>query len=361
MLLTILIVIFTLVALLALHEFGHFIIAKKLGVKVEEFGVGYPPRIVGKKFGETIYSINLLPFGAFVRITGEETREEGKDSFSQRPVWQRILIVLGGVVSFWIIAFLIFTFVMGVWGLPEVVNDDFPGEAEVRIISVSASSPAGIAGIKSGDTVLKIEGTGAEILEIKRVDKLQNFINSQVGKEVTLTLKRGEEIFEVSLVPRVSPPENEGPIGVGLVRVAYVKYPWYQIPGKGAVVTFQKTVQLPMALFSLFKGFLEGKEIEGVQLVGPIGIGGLMADFLKLGVDNFLLFVAMISVWLALFNILPIPALDGGKLLFLLIEGFRGKPVPQGIEQKVTTFFFFLLLILMVFVTIRDIIRLFHF
>ena len=359
MILTILIIFFTLVALLVLHEFGHFIIAKKLGVRVEEFGLGYPPRLVGKKFGETLYSINLLPFGAFVKITGEE--EEVKDfrSFSEKPIWQRALIILGGVISFWIIAFLIFTLVAGIWGMPEAVSDDFTGEAQVQIIAVSGSSPAEIAGVKSGDTVLEGKSTETGVLEITKVKEFQEFVNSQKGSEVNLTFERGKEIFDVILIPRISPPEGEGAIGVSLVRVSHFKSSWYAAPVKGMIVTAQKTVQIPMVLTSLFQRFLKGEKVEGIQLVGPIGIGGLMSQFLKLGVDNFLLFIAMISIWLALFNLLPIPALDGGKILFLMIEGVRGKPVPQEIEQKITAFFFLFLILLMIFVTVKDVIELF--
>ena len=237
MFLTILIIFFTLIAILILHELGHFIIAKKFGVRVEEFGIGYPPRIIGKKFGETVYSINLLPFGAFVRITGEEEVVKTSGSFSEKPVWQRALIILGGVFSFWLIAFLIFSFVSVIWGLPQAVSDDFIGEAQVQIIAISHNSPAEIVGIKAGDTILRSKSEETGILEITQVEELQNFINSQKGKEVILTLKRGKEIFDVNLIPRVSPPKEEGAIGISLVRVSYFKSYWYTAPGKGIFLT----------------------------------------------------------------------------------------------------------------------------
>lgn len=123
MILTILIAFISLIALIVLHEFGHFILAKKFGAKVEEFGIGYPPRLFGKKFGETIYSLNLLPFGAFVKVHGEEGGVENYRSFTNKSIWQRVLIVLGGVVSFWIIAAILLTIVAGVWGLPVAVLD----------------------------------------------------------------------------------------------------------------------------------------------------------------------------------------------------------------------------------------------
>jgi len=357
MLLTILIVLFSLVALLIIHELGHFITAKKLGVKVEEFGIGYPPRIFGKKFGETLYSINLLPFGAFVKIQGEEEKIEGERSFSERPVWQRALITLGGVVSFWIISFLIFSLIAGVWGLPQVVSDEFSGEAKVQIIQISRNSPAEKAGLLPGDKIIKAQ-SGEDVKEITKIKEIQDFIASHKGKEVVVSIERGKEILSFDLVPRVSPPEGEGAIGVALARVSRFKYSWYQSIWQGLRVTGEKTVQIPMVLGMMLKRAIKGEKVEGVQLVGPIGIGDLMSKALDSGIDNFLMFLAMISLWLALVNIMPIPALDGGKLLFLAIEALRKKPVSQDFEQKVTTFFFLALILLMVFVTIKDIIRL---
>ncbi len=358
MLLTILVIFLTLIILLVLHELGHFILAKKFGVKVEEFGIGYPPRIFGKKFGETIYSINLLPFGAFVKITGEEGEVDDPRSFSQKPLRQRASIILGGVVSFWIIAFLIFSLIAGVWGLPHAVSDDFQGKAQVQIIEIAKDSPAELAGIKAGDKIIELKAQSSK-LKINKVKEIQEFTNIYKGKEIVLTLKRAEEFLDVSLIPRVSPPEGEGAIGIGLARVAKIKYPWYQAPYIGARVTFQKTWQIPVVLGNLFQKFLKGEKVQGVELVGPIGIGKIMGQSLKLGIDNFLMVVGLIAVWLALFNALPIPALDGGKFLFLVIEGIRKKPISQEIEQKITISFFLVLILLMIFVTVKDVIRLF--
>ena len=139
---------FSIIALMVLHEFGHFILAKKFGVKVEEFGVGYPPRIFGKKFGETIYSLNLLPFGAFVKIYGETERTEDPWSFGGKPIWQRALVILGGVVSFWVISFVLFSVVMSL-GLPVGIEDeDTAGfkNPKVQIYEISQGSPAEKAG-----------------------------------------------------------------------------------------------------------------------------------------------------------------------------------------------------------------------
>jgi len=361
MILTILIVFLTIVGLLTLHELGHFLVAKKFGVKIEEFGFGYPPRIFGKKIGETIYSINLLPFGAFVRICGEEKRIREPRSFSQKPIWQRILIVLGGVVSFWIIAFFIFSFLAGTWGLSTAVSDEFNPNiknAKVQIAGIAKNSPADLAGLRGGERIVKIKSQESEIKEIAEMRKVQEFINKNLGRNIIMTVERGDEIFDVELVPRISPPEGEGPIGIVMARVVKLKYPWFRAPQQGLLVTAQQTIQLPVFLVKTLSKAIQGEKVTGVRMVGIVGLGELMSQALRSGIDNFLMFLAMISVWLAFFNILPVPALDGGKLLFLFIEGVRKKPVPQGVEQKITACFFFALILLMIFITIKDIMRL---
>ena len=335
-----------------LHELGHFLMAKKFGVEVEEFGIGYPPRIFGKKIGETIYSLNLLPFGAFVKIKGEEEKVEDSRSFSQKPIWQRSLIVLGGVISFWLIAVIILSSIAFFWGLPTSIPDDLKYEnnkAEVMVLEVMDNSPAQLAGIKAGDRIMNFD----------KISQFQKFILSHRGEEISLNIKRGEETFDVNLTPRVSYPQDEGSIGVGLARVANIKYPWYQAPWQGISVTARQTAAIPVVLGSVLKKVFQGEKVKGVKLVGPIGIGKIMSEALVLGGTNFLMLLSMISIWLAFFNILPIPALDGGKLLFLAIEKIRGRAVNPKIEAKVNAIFFGLLLGLMVFVTIRDIIKLF--
>jgi len=172
-------------------------------------------------------------------------------------------------------------------------------------------------------------------------------------------LQRGNKILNVDLIPRVHPPEGEGAIGIGLARVSKIKSSWYEAPWIGVKVTVEKTIQIPVIFGNLLGKLLKGEKVQGAQMMGPIGIGNVMGQALAVGVDNFLMFVAMIAVWLALFNILPIPALDGGKLLFLIIEAVRKKPVSEKIEQKITAGFFLFLILIMVFVTIKDIINLF--
>ena len=369
MFLTILIVFASLMGLIILHEFGHFILAKIFGVKVEEFGIGYPPRLIGKRFGETLYSLNLLPFGAFVKIPGEIGKTDDKRSFSSQSVSKRILIVLGGVLSFWVISAILFSivFTLGTRMAIEDTENFNLVSPKVQIAQIAPNSPAQIAGLEPGDAIeefkipYKAEPSGFRQnskFKIERVKELQELTEKYKGQEITLTIKKGKEILDVTLVPRVSPPEGEGPMGVALVRTAIKSYPWWKSPWQGILATINMTGAIIQGYGRAIKNVISGGP-SGVQMMGPVGVFHLFWQVSQLGINYFLQFLGMIAIYFALFNILPIPALDGGKLLFLGIEAIRKKPVSEKIEQNVTTAFFALLIALMILVTIKDISRLF--
>jgi len=361
MVLTIIIAFISLIGLIILHELGHFLLAKKFGVKVEEFGIGYPPRLFGKKIGETIYSLNLLPFGAFVKIYGHEERIEDPRSFSTKPFYQKSLIILGGVVVFWIVSAILLSIVMGI-GVPSAIDDEEGGilkDPKVQIAAVVSGSPAEAAQLKIGDAIsgLRFEN---EQLKIDKVSQVQEFTQAHKGEEVILTIQRGNEIFNVSLFPRASFPEGEGPMGMVLVRTALKSYPWYIAPIEGIKATGALTVAVVRGWGMVFSSLFQGKGIPpGVEIGGPVRIFELFVDVGALGISYFLQFIALISISLALINILPIPALDGGWFLFLVIEKIKRKPLNDKIIQKVSVTFFFLLIALMVWITIKDIIRIF--
>ena len=361
MILTIIIVFISIIGLLAFHEFGHFIFAKKFGVKVEEFGFGIPPRIWGKKIGETIYSINLIPIGAFVRILGEEEKNDDPRSFTKKPIWQRILIILGGVLSFWIIAVILLS-IIAAMGAPKVVEDTDNSNLlnpKVQILAVVKNSPAEKAGIRMGDFIEKMKSPEQEIT-IEKLKQVQDLANLNKGKEITITLERGKEFLEVSLVPRISYPEGEGAMGVSLARVAIKKYPWYQAPIEGINETKDLTIAAIDGWVQIFSSLMAKKGLPaGAEFIGPVGLFQLFFQMEQLGIIYFLRFVAIVSIFLALFNILPIPALDGGKMLFLIIEAIRKKPIKPELEQKITAAFFILLIGIMILVTIKDVIKLF--
>ena len=358
MVLNLILAFFSLIGLIVLHELGHFIFAKKFGVKVEEFGIGYPPRLLSKKIGETIYSLNLLPFGAFVKILGEEKRITDPRSFSAQPIKKRVLIVLGGVLSFWIVSAILLSIVMGV-GYPAMVEDEEAGvlNPKVQILNVAPNSPAEKAGLEIADTIkgVLIEGSFVPILKISQFQKI---VENYKGKELVLKIERGKEVFETKVIPRSSPPKNEGPMGIVLARVAIKKWPWYQAPWQGIKTTFNLTMGIIKGIgYTIFR-VIKGLPTQA-QLVGPIGIFALFSQMSKLGTIYFIQMVALISLYLAIFNLLPIPVLDGGKLLFLGIEAIRKRPISEKWEKNISAFFFILLIILMIIVTIKDINRFF--
>jgi regulator of sigma E protease len=339
-----------LIGLLVIHEFGHFILAKKFGVKVEEFGVGFPPRLIGKKIGETIYSINLLPFGAFVKMPGETEKSDDPRSFSSQPVLKRVIIALGGVVSFWFVSIILFSIVFSM-GTSVAISDETDSNLvnpKVQITAISADSPAEMAGLKPGDTITKF----------MKVKEVQEFTEKYKGKEIVLTIERGKEVFDVKLTPRENPPAGEGMMGVALVRTAFQSYPWYKAPLRGAQAAFNMTGAVIRGYGEAIKKMLL-RQPTGVTLTGPVGVFQLFTQASQMGASYFLQFTGMVAIYIALFNLVPIPAVDGGKILFLLIEAIKRKPVNPKIEQNVTSVFFGLLILLMIFITIKDVIRIF--
>lgn len=336
---------------------GHFFAAKKFNVKIEEFGIGLPPRLFGKKKGETIYSVNALPIGGFVRMEGEEKRSDDPRSFNKKPIWQRFIIVAAGVVVFWLIAVVIFTGLGAVTGIPTIGVSDTEDVANphVRILGVSNNSPAQEAGFQLGDTILSIGGQ-----EITTIQEVQTLSEQYAGQETSMVLERGTETIETTIAPREDPPSGQGAIGISLTRAGLVKYPWYEAPFQGVARTWNITMSV-FDMFGLLASGLTGGEglPEGAQVSGPVGVIDLLKNSLALGVPSFLSFVAVISVYLAIFNTIPIPALDGGRMFFILLEGVRRKPLPEKIEQRAILISFLILIPLILWVTVGDIQRLF--
>ncbi len=355
--LTLAVAFICLIILMIIHEYGHFIIAKKFGVRVDEFGIGYPPRIWGKKIGETIYSINWIPLGAFVRIFGEEGGVDDLRSFQSLKIWKRVLIVIGGVAAFWIAAIIIFSVVFAMGADLPVGDQDVQGfnNTKIKVINVVSESPADLAGLEAIDTIKGITVAGV-YQEVNKIAEFQKITTDNKGREITLVIERGGQALNVNLIPRVNPPAGQGSIGIGLERMATLieKTHWYQAPIKGLAYTWEITSKSLVGLYTVIAGLFSGKDLpEGASLAGPIGITVFLANAASYGVGFFLYFIGAISVLVAIFNLFPIPALDGGKLIFLLIEKVRGKPVSAVVEQWVTMVFFIILITLSLFITIR--------
>ena len=371
MVLTIIIAFISLVSLFILHEFGHFILAKIFHVKVEEFGIGYPPRLLGKKIGDTLYSLNLLPFGAFVKIPGEIERINEKGSFSAQPLLKRALIAFGGVLSFWIISAILFSIVFSL-GAEMTIGDEETKNVinpKVQIAGVAVDSPAKVAGLEVGDTIKQFQISPKESLQlptgqanlkfqISKVMELQELTEKYKGEEITLTVERGKEVFDVKLTPRILPPVGEGPMGIALVRTATKVYPWWLSPWQGILTAAKMTAAIIQGYYQAIKNSFLGLPSE-VELMGPVGIFHLFVQASELGVNYFLQFIGVIAIYVALFNILPIPSVDGGKLLFISIEAIRKKPISPKIEQNITATFFVFLVALSILVAIKDLSRIF--
>jgi len=337
--------------LVILHELGHFLFAKKFGIKVEEFGIGIPPRVAGKKWGETLYSLNLLPLGAFVKMKGEQSSDTSPRSFGSKPVWQRIIIVLGGVASSWLVAIILFTILVGTAGIPTVISDEDVENirrSQIFIAQVAPNSPAEKAGLLVGDVVQGFD----------TMTQLQEFVEEHKGEEIQFLIQRlGEsELVPVFVTPRIDVPKDEGATGIVLQRVGFVTSPWYKAPIQGTIITGRVTFQI----FAGFGRMISGQEQVSVdQFRGPIGIIDVLQSSLSFGFSGFLQLIGMIAIFLAIFNTLPIPALDGGRFVFLAIEGIIRKPLPDKLMQILIISSFVAFIPLIIWVSINDIQRLF--
>jgi len=360
---TILIFLIVLSVLIFVHEFGHFIVAKRAGLKVEEFGFGFPPRLWGIKRGETTYSINWIPFGGFVRIFGEDGQGGGSArSFASAKARTRVSITVAGVIMNFLLAVVLLS-VANVVGLRVGLVDEAQvkqaGDVKVQIIQVSPSSPAQTAGLTVLDEITGFRIDGREVA-VKNVADVQDFINQNRGKEMTIILRSGNETREKVLTPRLNPPPGEGALGISLAMTGVFRYPWYQAIGRGVTDSVFALEGTAIGYAAILKNFFTtGK--AGAELSGPIGIAVVTGQASRLGFAYLMQFVALISINLVILNIIPFPALDGGRLIFIAIEKLRGSPVPRKIENAVNTIGFALLVLLMIYVTTKDVTRFFKF
>ena len=361
MLLTIIVFILILGLLIFSHELGHFITAKKAGVKVEEFGFGFPPRIFGFKKGETTYSLNAIPVGGFVKIFGEEgkRRSRSKFAFYNKPAWKRALILVMGVLMNMVVAAILLS-VVHILGVPTIIEQGQETNyknIQIQVVETAKNSPAENAGVKIGDAIISLS-FGGEKAFIKEIEDVQTFVAFHSGQEITMEIKRGGETLSKQLTPRVNPPENEGALGIAMSKTGTMSYPWYTAILKGFETAGRLFVVMIEMFWLLIKNLITNGKMIG-EVAGPVGIVVVTSQMVKLGLVYVLQFAAILSINLALLNILPFPALDGGRLLFLLIEKIKGKPIKFKTERLANSIGFAILIALMLIVTFRDVIRLF--
>lgn len=352
---TIIIFVAILSLLVFVHELGHFVSAKKSGVRVDEFGFGFPPRIFGVKRGETIYSVNWIPLGGFVKIKGESgEKRTDKDSFGHQSIFHRTIILAAGVIMNVLLAWVLLSFGY-VIGLPQVVEDLSPyarvADAKIRVISVLKDSPADKAGFKAGDTVLSIDGA-----TVAEVEQVRGTTEQKKGMEVAVSVKREGNIETVKVVPDYIEQTGRTGIGVALVKTGIVSYPFWLAPIEGLHATWVFSKDIVMAFYGLFRDLFVHKEVT-VEFSGPVGIAVMTGEVAKLGFRYLIQFTALLSLNLAMINILPFPALDGGRIVFLIAEALRGRAVSRKIEIVTHNIGFALLMMLVIVVTYRDVVR----
>lgn len=368
----ILIGILILLFLVFIHELGHFLTAKMFGIKVLEFGFGFPPRIWGKKKGDTTYSINWIPAGGFVRLLGEEESSEDPRSFNKKSPWVRVIVVSSGVIINFLFAVLLFYLILGFSGFKfdfdqTTVQTNFIFGSQQNaplVLKVAPGSPGEFAGIKVGDKILY----GNEEL-IENTKSLQSFTQSHLGEEIQFTVLNIEEENErvVKVVPRVDPPEGEGAVGIGLgFDLATVTYETFVEKMFSGFMHAINSLQFQaVAIGSLVSQSFEEGTADPVRenVAGPIGIVSLISKFVGVGgfaaLGALVSLAALISLILAVINTLPIPALDGGRFFFILIEGVTGYRINPKVERAIHSVAFLILLVLVILVAFNDILKIF--
>jgi len=354
MILTIIIFLIMLSALVLVHEVGHFITARRLGLEVEEFGFGFPPRVWGMKRGRTTYSLNLIPIGGFVKIKGESGEDaNARDSFASQSPGARSVVVLAGVVMNILLAFVLLSVAFGI-GTSQIIDDGLPSSAHVRdahieILSVLKGSPADKAGILSGDTLATIDGqTFASYRDVQAYIKLHS------DRSLVIKITRNDNDIEKSVTPKIL-DEAKGPaLGVRLAVVGTVSYSFFSAIGQGIYATGMFLKEIVLAFSLLLVGLFRGIK-PTVDVAGPVGVAVLTGEAASRGIAFFLQFAAMLSLNLAVVNALPIPALDGGRFVFIVIEKIRGRAITRRIETAIHNVGFLLLMLLVLVVTVRDV------
>lgn len=393
MLLTVIVFVIMLGLLIFVHELGHFVVARRNGIRASEFGFGFPPRVFGIQFlhdgkggrwrlirgnrdgddeeekkdleaahegrmrGGTIYSLNWIPLGGFVKIKGEDGGCAGDpDSFASKGAWVRIKVLAAGVTMNFVLAWLIISAGFMI-GDPQPVDGTAAGsrEAVIQVDQVAAGSPAEAMGLMIGDIIVPDQSSASgKSLSLDTVEKVQEYVSESKGKEMSLTVKRGNRTIRAVGIPRTDPPEGQGALGIQFSENVFVRYPWHMALWQGLLTTLNLVKLIFVSLVVILKNLILGHGTAGVELAGPVKIGMYTKQATEMGLIYVLHLAALLSINLGIINILPIPALDGGRILFILIEKIKGRSVNRKFEQFMHTIFFVALVSLMLFVTFRE-------
>lgn len=355
--LTVIVFAVLLLALVLVHEWGHLMAAKKAGCSVEEFGFGFPPKLISKMWHGTQYSLNLLPLGGFVKIEGEDMQDPnpGPGSFASKSAGWRIFILSAGVLMNVVLAYVLLT-VQAAVGMPQVVTEENGhGLTDVKayILDVSQRSPASEAGLKSLDRIVRVEN-----IQDPSINQVQQAIDAAKGKVLVLEIERQGKHETFTVKPRENPPAGEGPVGIALGAAGLQRSPIWQAPWAGLKRTGEMFVGIVTQFALIVQRLVSGGGV-GETLTGPVGIAVYTNEVTRMGLPYILEFGALISLNLAIINILPLPALDGGRILFVLLEKIAGRRFPGKVEQITHTIGFALLILLMIAITFKDVQRFF--
>lgn len=347
-LITIIVYLLIMIFLVLCHELGHFVSARIFGVGVEEFGIGFPPRIWGKKRGETMYSINAIPLGGFVKLAGEEDPKVER-SLAAKPRWQRIIVLAAGAIMNLIVPVLL---VAAAFMLPHNIVKE-----PALVGSVAPDSPAALAGIKTGDDIIKVNNQ-----TVTNTNDVYRQIQLHLGNPISMIIKHSDGTTQrVTVTPRWNPPQGQGAVGVvydstaiqAQQTVSRGTEPFWQAIPDGVTECIQTMVLFKNGIVSMIVG------ASPVVLLGPVGVAQMTGEVIKQGISPLLEFAAIFSISIGIFNIFPLPSLDGGRIAFVILEWLRkGKRVSPKTEGLVHLIGFMLLLGLIVFVTYGDIARL---
>jgi len=352
--------------LVLVHEWGHYIVAKKTGMRVDEFGIGFPPKACSIKRGETEYSLNWLPIGGFVRIFGENLEDaenmglEEKDvsrSFASRPKWAQALVLIAGVTMNIIFAWFLFVVTLMI-GVPTAVDEATAlPSAQLYVAGTLADSPAG--SIPEGSEIISVSSNG-KTLDSLKPQAFSEFVGDTAPDPIELTYMDKDIESSIVVVPEQGLSEVDPDkyiVGVSLALVDTEKSSFFEAIVDGSKMTVDVFVSIVTGLFTLIGQSFAGTA-DYSQVAGPVGIVNLVGDAASFGIAALLTFTAIISLNLAVINLLPLPALDGGRLVFVAIEAITGKHIPSMWAARINLFGFVLLMLLMVVVTYNDIIRL---
>ncbi|MBU1034349.1 site-2 protease family protein [Patescibacteria group bacterium] len=355
--------------LVLIHEAGHYVAARIFKVKADEFGYGFPPRAIGfvrdggrwKKVGRgdrreyqnTIWSLNWLPLGGFVRIKGEQADgQNDADSFHMQPVWKRMVILAAGVAMNWLLAFVLFVIVFTIGTKVEL--DGLPAgavirDSAVRITQVLPGSSAEKAGLQIDDAILRVAGA-----PIQTYAQARDLIAAQGEAPYAIQVERDGNTIEQTVQSTYEAQLGRVALGVGIADVGLVSFPFLTSLKVSATATYGYTKAIILTFYDILKKIFTRHEITE-QIAGPVGVAVITGQMAKLGIVPLLQFSAILSINLAVINFLPIPALDGGRFLFLAIEKLRRRSMNRALEAAIHNIAFMLLIILILFVTISDV------